>query len=299
MGRALVSRRKKSSYKARGRLKSVIRNEIQKNENKKVETKRLLGLLGQTVSRGGRFWSMFGDQSGITGATIANPQFEISLFQGVSAVGTNQTQFENVSATSMTAVKNYPSNMNLSMIGDECYLKSASLKYRLVNNGVENRTARVCVFELYDILPAAELEMFFEYAHVNYKSVPSGALWSGGILSSVNRRRVKRIYHDRTYNVTAANEPNAILSRSVFIPLNKKLIAPVLNAKQVSGFSQVKDSAGDTPLPTGASPYPETQQKELLTPHIYIVCFTDEVEDDPELMDVEIQACWTVRYTDM
>ncbi len=295
MGRQLVSRRKTSSFKARGRLKNVIRNEIQKNENKKVETKRLLGLLGETVSRGGRFWSMFGDQSGIVGAAVSNPSFEIVLFQGVSAVGTNQQIFNNAVATSASALVNYPSNMNLSMIGDECYLKSASLKYRLINSGAQNRTARVCVFELYDQLTAAELEMFFEYPHINYKD---GLLpWTGGILSSVNRRRVKRVYHDRTYNVTARNEPNAILSRSVFIPLNKKLIAPVLNPKQVAGFSQVKDSAGDTPLPTGASPYPETQQKELLTPHIYIVVFTDETGDEP--YDVAIQACWTVRYTDM
>lgn len=292
MPRKLISRRKKSSYKARGRLKSVIRNEIQKNENKKVETKKLLGLLHSDISRNGKFWSMFGDTAGITGGEVNTPSFEITLFQGVSAVGTNQQQFNNAVATSASALVNYPSNMNLSMIGDECYLKSASLKYRLINSGATNRTARVCVFELYDILPAAELEMFFHYAHVNYKDgVP---LWSGGILSSVNRRRVKRIYHDRTYNVTARNEPNAILSRSVFIPLNKKLIAPVLNAKQVSGFSQVKDSAGDTPLPTGASPYPETQQKELLTPHIYIVCFTDD-----GTTDVELQAAWVVRYTDM
>ncbi len=304
MGRKLVRRNKGRTYRAGGRLKSVIKSAIRQNELKKVERKRLLGILGQDISIKGHFWSMFGRQSGQVGQDSTTPlkhEFEIVMFQGVSAVGTNQTQFDNEDATFASVMNNYPSNMNLSMIGDECFIESATIRYRLYNTSVlQNYTARVCIIETYTALESTLLSEVFEYPHVNYKS--GVAPWTGRVLASINRRRVKRVYHDRTYNVTASAEPNAILSRVVHLRINKKLIAPVAIPTQSSGFSELNVGNALTtlkPLPDGLNPYPEAQQKELLTPHIYIFCMTDEVVADPTATaDVSIQACWSVRYTD-
>ncbi len=294
----------KKKYKSRrrkGGLKSLIKREIEKNEDRKVEKKRFLGLIGSTFDVGGRVWSIFGAQAGMGGGETPDADFNITLFNGPSATGTNQEEAD--ATIGNVALRNFPSNYNISMIGDEIYLENLFLKYRLYKTSTapnnDNITCRVMCLETYDKLPdsvAFEMSSVLEYQHVNYTS--GGAPWSGIILSSINRQVVKRVYHDRIHIVNDTGMLGGTKFDTIHLRLNRKLIAVNKGLTPATGLAMtsVEDDAGDI-----SNPNPNTLvragQKTLQTPHIYLFCFSDQVDGDPD--DTAIQACWTLRYTDM
>lgn len=296
-------------YKRRQKkgLKSLIKREIEKNEDKKVEKKRLLGVAHKDINRAGHAWSFVGVESGVSGNDAIPNNFNIVLFQGVGGQATNQNVVqENVT----TLLKNFPSNYNLAMIGDELYLEDMYLKYRVFKNSAAatpnvNVTIRVMVVELYDKLGYVfdnavntfQMSNILEYQICDY--MDGLTLWTGGVMAPINRRRVKRVFHDRTYNVCDNGGYGGTWDKSVRIPLNRKLIAPstVQNAANGRNAAPINVATGGIGLPL-AEMQVVKQQKELLSPHIYLICFTD-IDDIGDDGPVNIQATWSLRYTDM
>ncbi len=284
----------------KGGLKSLIKREIEKNEDKKVEKKRFLGLIGSTFDLGGRIWSIFGSQSGLASGQDPDEDFYITLFNGTSATGTNQDEV--LPSQGTAAIRNYPSNYNISMIGDEIYLESLFLKYRLFKTPTapveDNITCRVMCVETYDKLPDTDfdLDMLLEYQHVNYTS--GGTAWSGSVLSSVNRQVVKRVFHDRIHIVNDAGMMGGTKFDTIHLRLNRKLIAVNKGKTPSTGLAMVSVEAPDGTISVpNPNTYVHNGLKTLQTPHIYLLCFSDQTDTDPD--DTAIQACWTLRYTDM
>ncbi len=293
---------KKKSYRRKGGLKSLIKREIEKNEDRKVEKKRFLGLLGAEFDGGGRIWSIFGSQTGLSGGEDPDDQFYITLFQGPSATGTNQDEHD--ASLGSVAIRNFPSNYIISMIGDEIYLENLFLRYRVYKTATAadatNVTTRVMCIETYEKLnpnESFELSKILEYQHCNYTS--GGIQWSGTVLSSINRRIVKRVYHDRTHIVNDSGFMGGIKFDTINLRLNKKLIATQKGATPASGLAMTSVTAPDGTISVpNPNTYVRSNQKVLQTPHIYILCFSDQPDDsgDPE---VAVQACWTLKYMDM
>lgn len=293
-------KKKYNRRRRKGGLKSLIKREIERNEDKKVEKKRFLGLIGTTFDVGGRVWSIFGAQDGLSGGDTPDADFNITLFNGTSATGTNQDEAD--ASLGNVALRNFPSNYNISMIGDEIYLETLFLKYRIYKTPTapnnDNITCRVMCLETYDKLPDIPFEMssVLEYQHVNYTS--GGTPWSGIILSSINRQVVKRVFHDRIHIVNDTGMLGGTKFDTIHLKLNRKLIAVNKGLTHATGLAMVsvEDDVGDISTPNPAT-YVASGQKTLQTPHIYLFCFSDQVDGDPD--DVAIQACWTLRYTDM
>lgn len=297
--------KKRSSKK---NIKSLIKREILKNEDKKVEKKRMLGVLHENIDRLGHAWSFVGLSDGAIGNVAITGNFNVVLFQGVGGVATNQ---DVVLENTASPLRNFPSNYNLAMIGDELYLEDMYMKYRVFKNSNaasvgKNLTIRVMVVELYDKIGYVfdDSQNFFrlsnvlEYQVINYEE-PIGTPWTGGIMAPINRQRVKRVFHDRSYNVTDNGEYGGMWSSSIRIPLNRKLIAPSVVYQATSGrnAAPINESGGGTGLPL-ASLAVNKQQKELLTPHIYIIAFCDTETiggDGP----ISLQATWSLKYSDM
>lgn len=295
---------KKKSHRRRrkGGLKSLIKREIEKNEDRKVEKKRFLGLVGAEFDGGGRIWSIFGSQSGLQGGENPSGQFYITLFQGPSATGTNQTEHD--ASLGNVAIRNFPSNYNISMIGDEIYLENLYLRYRVYKTNAAaddtNVTVRVMCVETYDKLNAAasfELADILEYQHCNYTS--GGLQWTGTVLSSINRRIVKRVYHDRTHIVNDSGLMGGVKFDTINLKLNKKLIATQKGATPASGLAMTSVEAPDGTISVpNPNTYVRSNQKILQTPHIYLLCFSDQPDDTGD-EETAIQACWTLKYMDM
>ncbi len=292
---------KRSSRKKKSNLKAIIKKEIERNEDRKVEKKRFLGLLGQTFDLGGRINSIFGSSSGLPGGGNPDAQFYITLFQGPSATGTNQGEHD--ASTGTSAIRNFPSNYNISMIGDEIYLENLYMKYRVYKTPDApadlNITCRVLCVELYDKLPSTQFELssIFEYQHINYES--GGNIWNGAIMSSINRQKVKRVFHDRTYVVNDRGTLGGVKVESMFLKLERKLIATQKGDTPASGLNMVSvESPGGTISEPNPNTYSRANQKELQTPHIYMLYFNDQPDDTPDPYTA-IQACWTLRYSDM
>ncbi len=273
---------------------------IDRNEDKKVEKKRLLGLIGNDFNLGGRIWSLFGSQTGMEGGENPTSQFYITLFNGTSATGTNQLAGDATAGTA--ALRNFPSNYNISMIGDEIYLENLFMKYRVYKTAAApdgNVTARVLCVETYDKLPDVpfELSSIFEYQHVDYTD--AGAIWSGTILSSIDRKKVKRVFHDRVHIISNQGLLGGVRVEKMFLKLERKLIATQKGATPASGLNMVSvQSPGGTISVPNPNAYVQNNQKVLQTPHIYFLVFNDQA-DDGSPSHTEVQACWTLRYSDM
>lgn len=283
-------------------IKSLIKREIQRNEDRKVEKKRFLGILGESFDGGGKIWSLFGSSTGVAGGDDTTDQFYITLFQGPSATGTNQNESD--PSLGHAAIRNFPSNYNISMIGDEIYLENLFMRYRVYKTGAAtentNLTVRVMCVETYDKLAqdaSFEISDILEYQHSNYTD--GGAQWSGTVLSSINRQIVKRVYHDRTHIVNDSGQMGGVKFDTIKLRLNKKLIAVQKGQTPASGLAMVsvEDPSGviSTPNPNA---YVQNNQKILLTPHIYLLVFSDQPDDSGD-EKTAVQACWTLRYTDM
>lgn len=293
---------KKKYNRRKGGIKSLIKREIEKNEDRKVEKKRFLGLLGAEFDGGGRIWSIFGSQTGLQGGENPTSQFYITLFQGPSATGTNQDEHD--ASLGNVAIRNFPSNYNISMIGDEIYLENLYMRYRVykTTTAVENQnvTCRVMCIETYDKLApneSFELHDILEYQHCNYTS--GGTQWSGTVLSSINRKIVKRVYHDRTHIVNDSGLMGGVKFDTISLKLNKKLIATQKGATPASGLNMTSVEAPDGTISTpNPNTYSRSNQKVLQTPHIYLLCFSDQPDDSGD-EELAVQACWTLKYMDM
>lgn len=252
-------------YKKRSKrsIKTLIKREILKNEDKKVEKKRMLGVIHKDIDRAGHAWSFVGLSAGAEGDLAITGNFNVVLFQGVGAVATNQNvALENTGAI----LRNFPSNYNLAMIGDELYLEDMYLKYRVFKNPAAGSagkilTVRVMVVELYDKIGYVfddsqnffKLSNVLEYQIIDYEQ-PAGTPWTGGIMAPINRQRVKRVFHDRSYNVTDNGVYGGMWSSSIRIPLNRKLIAPSTVNQSASGrnAAPINESGGGVGLPIAA-----------------------------------------------
>lgn len=279
-------------------LKAIIKREINKNEDKKVEKKRFLGLLGADFDNTGRIWSIFGQQNGLQGGDTPDAPFYLTLFNGTSATGTNQ--LEDDPSLPNVAIRNFPSNYNIAMIGDELYLENLYLKYRIYKTATAaagNVTCRVMCLETYNPIDpsiAFELNAIFEYQHFDY--TVGGVPWNGSILSSINRRIVKRVFHDRTLVVNNTGTLGGVKTESIHLKLNRKLIATNKGLGPASGMNMtaVISPGGTVSVPHAAT---YAQQKVLRTPHIYFIVLNDQSDDDDE--QTAIQSCWSLKYTDM
>ncbi len=296
-------KKKYRSNRRKGGLKSLIKREIEKNEDRKVEKKRFLGILGESFDIDGHCWSIFGASTGVAGAGTPSDQFYITLFQGPSATGTNQPEHD--ANTGDSIIENFPSNYNISMIGDEIFLENLFLRYRVYKTADadpdRNYTVRVMCIETYDrIENGASLQRstFLEYQHADYGS--GGTTWTGCVLSNVNRQIVKRVYHDRVHIVNDKGLMGGVKVDTISLKLNKKLIATQKGATPASGLAMTSVEAPDGTI---SVPNPNTLvrsgQKILQTPHIYLFAFSDQPNVIGVRPAIAIQSCFTLRYTDM